>query len=420
MSTLLQPGDRCAGHEILRHLATGGTAEVYLARLPTGELRAFKIMKAPGAAKRQARFAQEGEALAMIVHPSVLRVYDADAYGEQVWLSLEMFEGETLAQKFRAGRMPLDDLLHVIQQVCDGLAEAHRVGIVHRDLTPDNILVGPGGTVKVFDFGIAKLVEFGVETTSEQQIGTARYMAPERARDDSASPRMDVYSLGLVLYEGVGGEEAMGPEPRNMMGIVRWHIWGQPRPLRELAPGVSSELAALVHQMLAKDPADRPGSMLEVQARLREERTRLRAPQLRAARNAAPVDRLPAFAPTVPMTAMPDLTAGPAELRSTDVPVESAARQSRVAPRRVPAAAIGAGLVVLAAAASWMFLGRAPGSASQAAGAPRPAAPAPAPAPSAAPSASASASASGAPARPRPPARPTPGKPPIAAPPAKH
>jgi serine/threonine-protein kinase len=457
MSTLLNPGDRCGGHEIIRHLATGGTAEVYLARAPGGDLRAFKIMPAPGAAKKQARFAQEAEILAMIVHPNVLRVHDVGSEGDRVWLSLDLFDAETLRQKLRAGRLPLDHLLHLIHQVCAGLAEAHRMGIVHRDLTPDNILVGPAGTVRVFDFGTAKLEAFGVVTTAEQQTGATRYLPPEVATGKGSGPWTDIYSLGIILYEGIAGEHPMGPEPRTVMDIVRWHVWEQARPLRLLAPGVSLELAALAHQMIEKSPADRPSSV-QVLDRLREEQAYLRAPTLRAARNAASVERPFELAPTIPMSTMQDPTTptsagpehdraallpaagptpapsptprpqapearrpaesapGPAasiDARSTDVPVESAARWSRLTSWAAPAWLNVLCVLSLTGAAlttAWLFLGPDPA-------APRPAAPAPAPsasAPTVSASASASASTAAPPAsasaRSRPPAPRTPPK----------
>ena len=213
MSTRLHPGDHCAGHEIIQHLGTGDSADVYLARAPNGELRAFKLMTAEGAlvAKLQARFAQEGETLASIVHPNVVRFYDAGLWRNRVWLLLEHVEGETLGQRLRTrGRPPLDDLLHWIQQACEGLAEAHRVGVVHRDLTPDNLLILPGGGVKVIDFGLAKPRLWSVETTKEQHIGSARYSAPEQTRGARAHATMDIYAIGHMLYEGITGEHAMG------------------------------------------------------------------------------------------------------------------------------------------------------------------------------------------------------------------
>ena len=112
MPTLLRPGDRLAGYHIGRHIDTGGSAEVHAARTPAGAPCAIKAMRAPDAGKKRARFVQEGEVLARIVHPNVVRVLDAGAEGDLVWLALELVEGETLGQKIRAGvRLPLEDLL---------------------------------------------------------------------------------------------------------------------------------------------------------------------------------------------------------------------------------------------------------------------------------------------------------------------
>jgi serine/threonine-protein kinase len=435
MSTRLQPGDLCAGHHILQHLGTGGAAEVYAARLAGGELRAFKLMRVEGklAPSLPGRFAQEAEALALIVHPSVVRFHDAGAFEDRVWLSLELVEGETLGHRLRTrGRPPLDELLHWLQQACEGLAEAHRVGVIHRDLTPENLLVMPGGAVKVIDFGMAKLRAFGVATTRELELGSARYRPPEQLRGEPAHARMDVYALGHILYEALAGEHAMGEAPRPMIDIVRWQLSGRPRPLGERAPELPADLADLIHRSLEKDPALRPPSMQALNAALREVRARLRAPQRRAARNVPLVERDPVHAPTVPMAAMSEAAmpatatperpallpaaptlvslrsaapvaatipmaavslAAPAleELRATDAPVELMANRPSLKPRRIPAAALVAGATALAAA-SWVLLGPVAGPTTEAARLPRAAAAAPAPG-SAFPALSASASA---------------------------
>jgi serine/threonine-protein kinase len=341
MFTVLYPGDRCGDYEIVRALARGSSADVYLGRAPTGELRALKLMNAPEAGKERARFAQEGEVLAQIVHPNVVRVYDAGASGDTAWLLLELVDGETLAQKIQAGGRPsLEDLLDWMMQVCDGLAAAHDIHVVHRDLAPDNILVSRDGRVKLCDFGMAKMRKWGVRTTNDQQLGTAKYMAPEQAQGAPASPAMDIYSLGHVLYHAIAGVHAMGDAPRTLIDICRWQIWQPPRPLQELAPWVPSDLAALVHEALEKDPAKRPPSARAVFVRLQRVCAALRAPQLRAVRNMPGLAVTPPFAPTIP-PAPPAPTLVPAadEPRATDEPVEGAARRSSVIPRRVSAAA---------------------------------------------------------------------------------
>ncbi len=444
MSThLFQPGDLCAGHQILHHLGTGGAAQVYAARLPGGELRAFKIMTLESALAPSlpGRFAQEAEALALIIHPCVLQFHDSGALGDRVWISVELVQGETLGQRLRVcKRPPLNELLHWIQQACDGLAEAHRVGVVHRDLTPDNLLVMPGGAVKVIDFGMAKLRSFGVVTTREQEIGSARYRAPEQLRGARAHARMDIYALGHVLYEALSGEHAMGSTPRSLIDTVNWQLNVQPAPLRERVPELPSDLAELVHRALEKDPALRPWNMKVFNEGLREVRARLRAPQRRAARNVPLVHRDEAQAPTMPMDAVPEppstarsallpaaplqVPAKPAaplpktipmaafplapplplalpapdELRSTDAPVELVAERPSMKPRRVPAAALVVAGTTALTATGWLLLGPLGGSTAVTARVPRAAAQAPIsapapgsafPAPSAAPSASA-------------------------------
>ena len=435
MPPFLRPGDHCHVYEIVVSLGTVGTseraAELYLGRGPSGDPCLLKIMAAPGADKQRLRFAQEGVVLAKIAHPSVVQVFGAGAWGERVWLSIERFGGQTLGDRLRAGGPPpLDDLLGWVQQVCGGLGEAHRLGIVHRNLTPEGVVLGPGGLVKVTNFGMAKLASFGVVTTADQQIGSMLYAAPEQlVGKEEIGPRADVYALGVLLYQAITGERPMGPGPYNAMTVVSWHLREQARPLRERAAarGAPADLEALVHQMLEKAPSMRPVSVLEVHDRLRDARVSLRAPLLREVRNAAPVERPIALAPTQPMPASPDLTppaedrtavlparvpvpASPrvvaphpvarpeeplfrpeasGEVRVTGEPVESAARISRPASRstRAAGAAIGAGALTLATALAvtgWTLsrhlTGPAQGAASDP---PAPAAPVSAPAPSA-------------------------------------
>jgi serine/threonine protein kinase len=118
-----------------------------------------------------------------------------------------------------------------VQQVCAGLAEAHRLGIVHRNLTPQSVVLGPGGLVKLGEFGMAKLASFGVVTTADQQMGAVLYEAPEQlAGKEEAGPRADLYGLGVLLYEAIAGVRPMGPGPFNAMTAVSWRTPGGRRP----------------------------------------------------------------------------------------------------------------------------------------------------------------------------------------------
>ena len=317
--------------------------------------------------------------------------------------------------------------------MCAGLAEAHRLGIVHRNLTPESVVLGPGGLVKLGEFGMAKLASFGVVTTADQQIGAVLYAAPEQfVGKEEVGPRADLYGLGVLLYEAITGVRPMGPGPFNAMTAVAWHLRERARPLREhaAARGAPVDLEALVHQMLEKTPSMRPASALEVHDRLRDVRVSLRAPLLREARNAAPVERPIALAPTQPMAAVPGddrpallpapVTMGetppsrsgpagaggsrhslswhrgsgppgqrtrtpeaPGEVRVTGEPVEREARRSRPASRSTWAAAgaaIGAGVLASRGGGdrldAWSDRpGPAQGAGSEASAAPAPAAP---------------------------------------------
>jgi len=217
-------------------------------------------------------------------------------------LLLELVEGVTLADRLssRTHRAPIEDVLSWLQQACEGLAEAHRMSIVHRDVTPANILVTSAGSVKVIDFGAAKL-RWGVKTTSEQRLGAAMYMAPEATRGAAAHPTMDVYSMGLVVHEVVAGVHPMGDTARNMISVVSWQLHGRPRPLREVAPEAPPDLEAIVLAAVEKDPALRLPTIRALADGLREVQARLRAPLRRSARNLPPASHEVSLAPTVPM-----------------------------------------------------------------------------------------------------------------------
>lgn len=161
-------------------------------------------------------------------------------------------------------------------QTSDAVAEAHRVGVVHRALTPENILVAEGNVVKVVDFIRAKMGGQGVKTTQGRAVGAVYYMAPEQACGAPAHPCMDVYGIGGVGYEAITGVRPMGPGDRSLGEAIDWQLRGHPVPLRALVPGAPPALAALVHRALSKVPSERP-TMREFTEGLRDVVTALRA-----------------------------------------------------------------------------------------------------------------------------------------------
>jgi serine/threonine-protein kinase len=221
---------------------------VYEVKDRDGAPRALKILDADHEEKpkMRARLAQEATALAMLNHANVVRLYDAGVDDDRIYIVLELVDGKSLHEITRAGRPPTVALVRWIHQAAEGVAEAHRRGIVHRDLKPENLLIDAQGVVKVIDFGVAKLHGWGVKTTAEQKLGTALYMSPEQIKNQPPDPRMDVYALGLILYEALAGVHPIVPQPANVFQICHAQLHDRARPLLEAVPAVPPELAAAV------------------------------------------------------------------------------------------------------------------------------------------------------------------------------
>ncbi len=305
---LFAPGTLIAGHEILRSIGEGGYAEVFEVLDRERRRRALKAIKTQDAAlagKLRERLARECTALAAIDHPNVVRFYDAGIEDETVWLLLELVVGHNLRRALTIQReMPrIEAIVRWIRSACEGVEAAHRRGIVHRDLKPENILVAPGDVVKIIDFGVAKLHGWGVETTQEHRIGTALYMSPEHLQNAPADARMDVYSMGMVLYEAVAGAHPLA-SVTTLMNVVRWQLAVAPRPIRALAPDAPPALEAVIAQALEKDPARRTPSIRALSDGLEEVLSGLLAPRRRAARSFPAESRPLAYQVTAPMPAV--------------------------------------------------------------------------------------------------------------------
>jgi len=211
------------------------------------------------------RFRREARATALLDHPNVVRVFDF-VDGQAPFLVLELLEGQTLAERLRGGALPPLEAVRIAAAVADGLDAAHRVGIIHRDIKPGNIMLTAGGGVKVMDFGIAAARE-AHSTTGQQLLATAAYAPPERIAGGRASPAGDLYSLGVVLYEMLTGRPPFMADTAE--GLLRAHLKAEPRPVRELVFWVPPEIAAACEAALAKDPAARPAPAGALAARLR-------------------------------------------------------------------------------------------------------------------------------------------------------
>jgi len=236
-------------------------AIVYLARdIRHKRLVALKVLNPEvGAVLGTERFLREVDTAAALQHPHILSVFDSGEAGGVLWYAMPYVEGESLRQRLkREVQLPVEEAIRITREVAEALDYAHRHGVVHRDIKPDNILLAEGHAL-VADFGIAKAVSSsGAEplTQTGMAVGTPAYMSPEQASPGaSLDGRSDIYSLGCVLYEMLAGEPPFtGP---NSQAIIARHCADPPRSLRVVRPGVPVALERTVERALAKVPADR-------------------------------------------------------------------------------------------------------------------------------------------------------------------
>ncbi len=201
------------------------------------------------------RFHREAQAAAALSHPNVTTIFEIDEADGQTFLALEYVEGETLEQRIEKGPLPLQDALDFARQIAEGLQAAHAKGIVHRDVKPGNILITPDGRVKILDFGLALLTERSKLTHLDTTVGTVVYMSPEQTQGSGTDHRTDIWSLGVVLYEMITGQQ---PFKGDYDKAVMYSILNEePEPITALRTGVPMELEVLINKCLAKNADER-------------------------------------------------------------------------------------------------------------------------------------------------------------------
>lgn len=266
-------------YHIEARLSAGGMGTVYrAARLHIGDEAAVKILHADYLADARARerFRREAQAAARLKHPNAVNIYDFGVTGEGlVYLVMELVEGESLRALIkREGAFSTRQASDVARQVCAALSEAHKRGIVHRDVKPDNIIVSEtdeGPHVKVLDFGIAKLREDQPANNLTQAgsvMGTPHYMSPEQCMGEEIDGRSDIYSLGIVLYEMLTGRVPFHSNVSN--AIVIQHVQKEPAPPRSHRPGLSQAVERVVLRALSKRPEQRQQTATELARELNE------------------------------------------------------------------------------------------------------------------------------------------------------
>ncbi|SOD95715.1 protein kinase domain-containing protein [Blastococcus haudaquaticus] len=343
---MVEPGRRCLGdrYELDRLIAAGGMGQVWRAQdLALQRPVAVKVLRSEytGDPTFVARFRAEAQHAASLSHPNIAAVFDygeetaQDGTGETLaYLVMELVEGEPLsALVAREGALGTETTLGLLRQTAFGLGEAHRAGMVHRDVKPGNILVRPDGSVKITDFGIAWSARSVALTRTGQVIGTPQYLSPEQAEGRPATPASDVYALGLIGYECLTGSPAF--EGDNPVTIALKQVRQDPEPLPADLP---AEVRALIGRALGKDAGTRFPDGAAFVAAIDDVQAGRPLP-------AAPPTASVASAAVVP----PSRTPGPETQLSGSVTRPPAARQrSRVAMVLLPLLALlaGAGIAV--------------------------------------------------------------------------
>src|SRR5262245_11072278 len=245
----LTPGTHLGPYEIQSAIGAGGMGEVYRATdTNLGRQVAIKVLPEAFAQdpERVARFEREAKTLASLNHPNIAIIHGLEKSQGTYALVMELVEGEDLSQRIARGPIPIDEALPIARQIAEALEAAHEQGIVHRDLKPANIKVRPDGTVKVLDFGLAKLAEPAASTGTNPSplslsptitspalmtgvgvlLGTAAYMSPEQARGKDLDKRADIWAFGCVLYEMLAGKRAFDGE--DVAVVLASIIKGEP------------------------------------------------------------------------------------------------------------------------------------------------------------------------------------------------
>ena len=254
-------------------VGSGGMADVYRAKDQLLERTvAVKILHQQYENDTEfiTRFQREAKAAARITHPNIVNVYDVGVAEGRHYIVMEYVPGRTLKERIKEeGPVPVPQALQIARQIAGALAQAHANNLVHCDIKPHNILVMPDGNVKVADFGIARAVTESTMTYNDNIMGSVHYFSPEQARGTMITPKSDVYSLGVLLYEMLSGRIPF--DGNTAVSIARKHLEEDPQPLHMIAPGIPPVVEALVTRMMAKDPAQRPDSSMLVQDIVRAE-----------------------------------------------------------------------------------------------------------------------------------------------------
>lgn len=269
-------------YKVIDKLGEGGMGEVFLAEDTKLKRKvAIKFLPSNLAKDKESRerFEREAQAAAVLNHPNIVTVYEIGEFENQIYISMEYLEGELLRDKIdnhnsTSTEIPIEEIINISAQICEGLEKAHQAGIVHRDIKPGNIIIDKDNRVKILDFGLAKLKGVSQLTKENSTIGTIQYMSPEESRGEIVDARTDIWSFGVVLYEMLAGHY---PFIGDYEQAVLYSILNEdPVPIENLQKIISEEMNQLVKKLLKKDLHERYQNINEIKSDLKSIENKLK------------------------------------------------------------------------------------------------------------------------------------------------
>jgi eukaryotic-like serine/threonine-protein kinase len=265
-------------YEILAKVGQGAMGVVYRAQDPTiRRVVALKVLAADPASSAEGGppsrssagfFEREAQAAGALLHPNIVTLYDAGRDANWYYLAMEFVEGDTFAAEIaRGGRVDPKRAAEVIAVVAEALDFAHERGVVHRDIKPANLMILPDQTVKVADFGIARLTSATSTMTGDMMVGTPHYMSPEQVRGGKIDGRSDLFSLGVVLYEALTGRKPFQAE--TLAAVLNSIMNVTPPPPQEIDPAIPAALSNIAMRAMARKPEERYARGKEMASELR-------------------------------------------------------------------------------------------------------------------------------------------------------
>ena len=281
-------GERLGHYQLMEKLGEGGMGAVYAARdLNLGRDAAIKVLLAKDAedASSRRRLMREAKAASALNHPNIVTVYEAGTESGHHYIAMELVLGQTLSQVLHSRKLPFDETTRYAIQIAEALECAHSAGLAHRDLKPSNVMVTPTGLVKLLDFGLAKLnPEAGASASDESvltqpgaMVGTLAYMAPEQAKGEDSTPKTDIFSFGVVLFEMLTNARPF--QAKSQIDLFHEVLYTEPPSIRKLRADTPSALVEIVERAMRKKPEERHPSMGAVAGKLRGVLRDLNAPK---------------------------------------------------------------------------------------------------------------------------------------------